>query len=179
MKLRPAPTPTESSARRRSPARGAHREAGLSGALDARAVLDLQKKSGNASVRGALGAARSLVAAVVTSGNGRPLDYVTRARLEERFGLDLDGVRIHTDERASNSARLLGAHAYAVGDDIVFQRELYRPHSESGLKMLAHEIAHVVQHRAASAPARSIAAGVHLADPTGRLEDNADRATRD
>lgn len=174
---RPSPTNVPS-ARRRSAIPSARRDAGLSTVLDARSIVDLQKKTGNQSVRHALEAARSLVMTVVTSGAGRPLDDVTRARLEQQFGLDLSDVRVHTDERASTSAALLGAHAYAIGDDIAFQRGLYRPHSDAGMKILAHEIAHVVQHRAADVPARPTAASLRLADPTGRLEHDAERRAR-
>jgi hypothetical protein len=65
------------------------------------------------------------------------------------MGHELSGVRVHDDSAASESARVLRARAYAVGDDIVFGAGEYRPHIRSGERLLAHELAHVVHARAA------------------------------
>ncbi|HYE14411.1 MAG TPA: DUF4157 domain-containing protein, partial [Pyrinomonadaceae bacterium] len=46
---------------------------------------------------------------------GRPLDAETLSFMETRFGHDFGGVRVHTGERAAESARSLGARAYTVG----------------------------------------------------------------
>ena len=44
--------------------------------------------------------------------------------------------------------RAFGATALAVGSDIFFRREAFAPHTPEGLRLLAHEVAHVVQqHR--------------------------------
>src|SRR5207248_7886018 len=50
---------------------------------------------------------------------GRPLDRSTRDFFEPRFGRDFSDVRIHTDARAAESARAVGALAYTVGRDVV------------------------------------------------------------
>jgi hypothetical protein len=76
---------------------------------------------------------------------GQPLESVTRARLEPRFGRDLGNVRIHADATAARSARSVGALAYTVGSSIVFGAGQYQPGSTAGQKLLAHELAHVVQ----------------------------------
>jgi hypothetical protein len=76
---------------------------------------------------------------------GQPLDPATRAFFEPRFGVDLRHVRIHNDDRASESARSVNALAYAVGNNIAFQSGTYRPNSSDGRRLLAHELAHVVQ----------------------------------
>ena len=65
--------------------------------------------------------------------------------MEERFGHDFADVRIHTDVRAARSAEVVGAQAYAVGSDIVFGVGRYSPGTLSGDRLLAHELAHVVQ----------------------------------
>jgi Domain of unknown function (DUF4157) len=68
------------------------------------------------------------------------------------LGSDFGGVRIHTNGKAAESARAVGAKAYAVGQDIVFGAGHYAPHTETGRWLLAHELTHVVQQRALAAP---------------------------
>lgn len=76
---------------------------------------------------------------------GRPLDAPARSFMEARFGHDFKHVRVHTDERAADSAHALMARAYTVGSDIVFAAGQYAPQSERGTRLLAHELTHVVQ----------------------------------
>jgi hypothetical protein len=97
--------------------------------------------------------------------SGRALDPAARAFLEPRFGIDFSAVRIHTDSQAAASARAINARAYTVGSDVVFDTGEYAPHSDSGRRLLAHELAHVVQQGAA--PAMSLDAGGRL--PPGRI----------
>jgi len=85
-----------------------------------------------------------IVHEVLTSA-GKPLDQNVRQRFELRFGYDFSRVRLHTDERAAESARAIDALAYASGNDIVFNQ--YSPGTDSGQKLLAHELAHVVQQQ--------------------------------
>ncbi len=77
---------------------------------------------------------------------GRPLEADVRAAMEPRFGHDFSRVRVHTDARAAASAATVRARAYAVGDDLVFGAGEYAPRTPAGQKLLAHELAHVVQH---------------------------------
>jgi outer membrane protein OmpA-like peptidoglycan-associated protein len=84
------------------------------------------------------------VAATLRQG-GRPLDAAARSFFEPRFGRDFGDVRIHTDSQAAASARSVNALAYTVGRDVVFNAGQYAPHSDSGKRLLAHELAHVVQ----------------------------------
>ncbi|MFN0066388.1 MAG: DUF4157 domain-containing protein [Limisphaerales bacterium] len=76
---------------------------------------------------------------------GAPLDAAAGRELAHRFGHDFSGVRVHTDERAAASARSVQATAYTVGRDIVFDRGAYAPGTPAGRRLLAHELAHVVQ----------------------------------
>lgn len=76
---------------------------------------------------------------------GRPLDAATRSFFEPRFGADFSAVRIHTDSSAAASARNIHALAYTVGRDVVFNTGQYAPHSNSGKRLLAHELTHVLQ----------------------------------
>jgi hypothetical protein len=78
---------------------------------------------------------------------GQALDPRTRASMEYRFGHDFSGVRIHTDARAAETAHALNAAACAIGRDLVFGAHRYAPHTSQGRRLLAHELAHVVQQR--------------------------------
>jgi hypothetical protein len=83
------------------------------------------------------------------TGTAAPLDADTRTFMEPRFGRSLANVRVHTGATAAASARALGAVAYTVGHDVVFAAGAYAPRSQSGRRLIAHELAHVVQQSAA------------------------------
>ena len=87
---------------------------------------------------------------------GQPLDPATRADFEQRFGRDFTGVRVHTDARAVQSAREVNAHAFTVGRDIAFDAGRFAPQSHEGRKLLAHELAHVVQRGLADGSPRLV-----------------------
>jgi hypothetical protein len=76
---------------------------------------------------------------------GQPLPPATRAFFEPRFGHDFGGVRVHTDGQAAESARGMNAAAYTLGRDVVFGADQYAPETGQGRKLIAHELAHVVQ----------------------------------
>ncbi|HYH79031.1 MAG TPA: DUF4157 domain-containing protein [Longimicrobium sp.] len=80
---------------------------------------------------------------------GAPLDAGVRAAMEPRFGHSFADVRVHADGRAAESAAAVGAHAYAVGRDVVFGAGRYAPSSRDGRRLIAHELAHVVQQSGA------------------------------
>lgn len=96
--------------------------------------------------RGAPAAVPPIVHDVLRS-PGQPLAPAIRAFMEPRFGHDFSRVRVHTDGRAAESARAVGAMGYTVGRDIVFEVGQYAPGTEAGRRLLAHELAHVVQQR--------------------------------
>lgn len=81
-------------------------------------------------------------------GAGRPLDRKVGARLGQAFGTDFGQVKVHTDGRADNLSRSLGADAFTVGGDLFFRANRYKPSTPAGERLLAHELAHVVQHGA-------------------------------
>ncbi len=64
--------------------------------------------------------------------------------MESRFGRDFGNVRIHTDQSAAESARAIDALAYTFGNDIVFGQGQFAPGSETGQRLLAHELTHVI-----------------------------------
>jgi len=110
----------------------------------------------------------------VLARRGSPLDPQTREFMGSRFGHDFSRVRVHTDERASESARAVQAHAYTVGSDIAFRSGLYAPATSQGRALLAHELAHVVQ-QGSGAPLPSGMDG----GPTDPLEVAADAMARE
>jgi uncharacterized protein DUF4157 len=83
---------------------------------------------------------------------GHPLTPDTRAFFEPRFGADFSDVRLHSDAQAHQSAREVNARAFTVGRDIVFGRGEFSPDTSDGRRLIAHELAHVVQQ---SGPASS------------------------
>jgi len=98
----------------------------------------------------------------VISRPGRALEPATRDFFEPRFGHDFSRVRVHADARAAASARALNARAYTVGANIVFGSGLYRPGTEPGRRLLAHELTHVRQQGMAP---RTAGAGVVQRQP--------------
>jgi hypothetical protein len=81
----------------------------------------------------------------VMRSSGQPLDLATRAFMEPRFGQDFSRVRLHTDARAAESARVVNALAYTIGRDVVFGAGQYAPETNAGQRLMAHELTHVAQ----------------------------------
>jgi len=124
--------------------------------------------------RDGLQEAPSVVGEVLQS-TGQPLEASTRRLFENRLGHDFSRVRVHTDTRASESARAVSALAYTVGKDIVFGAGQYAPSTPQGRRLLAHELVHVVQQGG-----RSYRPGTPLrvTGPNGALEHQAKAAAR-
>jgi hypothetical protein len=104
---------------------------------------------------------------------GRPLDPEDRSLMESRFRHDFSRVRVHTDDRASTSARSLDSLAYTVGQDIVFDNQHYSPETAPGRRLLSHELAHTLQQRTASAPSQT---NLEVDSADSPLETAADQA---
>lgn len=85
----------------------------------------------------------------LVGGLGSPLDPRTRRFFETRMGRDFRDVRIHCGSGAASAASGLGARAFTMGRHIGFGRGEYRPTEPAGRRLLAHELAHVVQQGAA------------------------------
>jgi outer membrane protein OmpA-like peptidoglycan-associated protein len=109
---------------------------------------------------------------------GQALDPATRNFMEAGFGFDFGGVRVHDDAKAAASARDVTARAYTVGNHIAFGRGAYRPDDQQGRKLLAHELAHVVQQRGAeaaiggSSTVRRSCGPQAIGEPTGCVAGN-------
>ena len=81
---------------------------------------------------------------------GRPLEPSLRQDMESRFGHDFSRVLVHSDAAAEQSARDVKAHAYTVGNHIVFGAGRLAPQTSAGKRLLAHELTHVVQQSVAT-----------------------------
>ena len=72
---------------------------------------------------------------------GRLLPVATRLHMERQLGHSFETVRIH----AGGEAESVGAHAFALGEDIHFAAGAYSPDSPNGQRRIAHELTHVIQ----------------------------------
>jgi hypothetical protein len=94
---------------------------------------------------GAHASAGTANAAQAVSSGGRPLDAAEQAYFEPRFGRDLSSVRVHTNGNAGQAARAINATAYTLSNHIAFASGAYHPGTESGRRLMAHELAHTLQ----------------------------------
>lgn len=79
------------------------------------------------------------------NGKGNPLPAQANAFFSSRMGYDFGEVKVHTDKDAADSAKDLNAKAFTVKNNIVFNEGQYNPESTEGKRLMAHELAHVVQ----------------------------------
>jgi hypothetical protein len=81
---------------------------------------------------------------------GQPLAENVRAPMEQAFGVDFGGVRIHADSQADQLNQSIQARAFTTGQDVFFRQGEYNPGSRGGQELLAHELTHVVQQNGAA-----------------------------
>jgi hypothetical protein len=116
-----------------------------------------------------------IVEEALANGGGSLPDGL-RADMEHRFAHDFSNVRVHTHARAAESAAAVGARAYTVGRDVAFAAGEYAPYTGAGRRLIAHELAHVVQqHGARLSNAR---AGIMIGASNDPLEREADAAAQ-
>lgn len=83
-----------------------------------------------------------------TRGSGSSLDPGVAERLSPSLG-DLSEVRVHTGDTADALNTAVAARAFATGSDVYFAQGQYKPNTTDGDRLIAHELAHVVQQRGA------------------------------
>jgi hypothetical protein len=81
---------------------------------------------------------------------GRTLEPGVRSDMEGRFRHDFSRVRVHVDAGAHETASAYDALAYTRGPDIFFRRGSYEPQRPDGRRLIAHELAHIVQQSSVS-----------------------------
>jgi uncharacterized protein DUF4157 len=126
--------------------RGAHGSAGaaaqLAAATAGKATLVQRAEHEAATSDGAASTGPGVQAAAAhgTSGAGGVLPHL--GQIQRLFGRhDVSGVQAHTDGRAAEGARAMGADAFATGNQVAFA-------GAPDLHTAAHEAAHVIQQRA-------------------------------
>jgi hypothetical protein len=95
-------------------------------------------------------------------GEGAPLPAAIRRTMESSYGVSFARVRVHADQRSADLNKALGAAAFTTGRHLFFRQGGFDPQSRKGQKLIAHELAHVVQQGAAP-PQPAVAAGPDLA----------------
>src|SRR4051794_14704268 len=103
-----------------------------------------------------------------TRGSGAGLDPAVQQRLSPSLG-DLSDVTVHTDDGADALNRSVSARAFATGSDVYFAKGEYTPGSADGDRLIAHELAHVVQQRGAAS-----SGPLTVSQPGDALETEAD-----
>ena len=83
-----------------------------------------------------------------TKSSGQFLPKETAASMGAAIGADFSTVKIHTNSNAVQMNQQLGAQAFAHGSDIYFNKGKYDTNSDSGNRLLAHELTHTVQQGA-------------------------------
>jgi hypothetical protein len=87
-------------------------------------------------------------------GGGHSLSDNVRKPMEQTFGADFSGVRVHTDSTANLLSEELSAKAFTTVQDIFFRQGEYSPASDSGQKLIVHELTHVMQQTGRNKPQR-------------------------
>jgi uncharacterized protein DUF4157 len=77
----------------------------------------------------------------ITTSNGAPLPVAIKNPLSRSFSIDLTPIRVHTDAHAQLTVRKLNTRAFTYANHIF----LGSGESPSDLRLMAHEVAHVVQ----------------------------------
>jgi len=80
---------------------------------------------------------------------GKPLPPATCSEMEKAFGTNFGEVRIHDDQNTQAKATAINAEAFTQNDHIHLGADAPSPQTSAGKKLLAHELAHVVQKRRA------------------------------
>ncbi|MEH2427119.1 MAG: DUF4157 domain-containing protein [Nostoc sp.] len=84
-------------------------------------------------------------------GGGQAMANNIREPMEQAFGADFSGVKIHTDGQSDQLNRSIQARAFTTGQDVFFRQGEYNPGSRGGQELLAHELTHVVQQSGGAA----------------------------
>lgn len=143
------------------------------------AMLRLQREAGNGAVSDLVEEQQHSPVHDVVGAGGSSLDPGVRTDMEQRLGADFGDVQVHTGSDAHASAQSVGAHAYTVGNHVVFQRDAYDPSSTAGRTTIAHELTHVMQQRSGPVDGTPAGGGISVSDPSDRFETAAaDNAAR-
>lgn len=107
--------------------------------------------------KGGIAATSDLETSIKQSrGGGQPLADDIKQPMEQAFGADFGGVRVHTDGNSDILNKSIQARAFTTGQDIFFRQGEYSPGSSTGKELLAHELTHVIQQNGNSVQRKSV-----------------------
>ncbi|MBE9083366.1 DUF4157 domain-containing protein [Tolypothrix sp. LEGE 11397] len=109
-------------------------------------------------------------------GTGQPLHQSIREPMEQAFGTDLSGVRVHTTSLSNELNETVQAKAFTTGRDVFFREGAYQPGSREGQELIAHELTHVVQQNGTTALGNT---AVIQREETKLLSKEAGKKTKD
>jgi hypothetical protein len=105
-----------------------------------------------------------------SKGNGQPLPTGTSRFMQQAFGADFSGVRIHSGKNAIQMNQELNAKAFTHGKDVYFNKGQYQPGTPAGKHLLAHELTHVVQ-QGKGANTNLLKQNSNILSPKNRVEE--------
>lgn len=111
-------------------------------------------------------------------GKGKPLSKSDHAFFSSKMNYDFNGVKIHTGTDAADSAKGIHAKAYTVGNNIVFNDGNYNTTSYEGKKLMAHELAHVIQNNNNNTPKNALHRQITTPLPDDAVIDRRTRQAR-
>ena len=111
--------------------------------------------------------------------SGNELGAADRRFFETRFNYSFANVRVHADGEAGVAARDLHARAYTLGNHIYFAPGHYQPGTVAGDRLLAHELAHVVQQNGMRFPGAGLIQRTPDDEKTGETTQPAKQKTLD
>ncbi|WP_421863050.1 eCIS core domain-containing protein [Motiliproteus sp.] len=89
------------------------------------------------------------------TGAGEPLPLSVRRFMEPRFNADFSAIRIHRDSQSARLNKRLSAKAFAYRNHLFFGDNQYQPDSDTGKRLIAHELTHSIQQGAAPRQSRA------------------------
>ncbi|AOX02092.1 hypothetical protein BJP34_24010 [Moorena producens PAL-8-15-08-1] len=114
------------------------------------------------SVEGGMAATPELESSIQQAkGSGMPIAESIRKPMEQSFGADFSGVRVHSDTQSDQLNQSIQARAFTTGKDIFFRQGEYNPGSRGGQELIAHELTHVVQQTGSTVQRQAESQGFH------------------
>lgn len=135
--------------------------AGRVDALGADGLLRMQRYAGNAATGASV--QRAKVHDVISRPSGSPIPADVRGLVERNYGPVPADARVHSDGEALESAREVGAYAYASGRDIVMPADAPR-------HVQLEETVHLVQQSRGTVAGTDNGQGLAVSSPTDAYE---------
>jgi RNA binding exosome subunit len=115
------------------------------------------------------------VTGALQSNGGQPLTPAARRPMEQSFGADFSGVRVHTGTQAARAAKDINATAFTHGQEIFFDEGQFQPGTAAGDKLLAHELTHTLQQGESSGVQAKSLEGAVVSQPSDADEQQAEK----